>query len=154
MLRRQLCLCTHGRDHPQYLHWIMDSGFYLYSLSLSFSLFSLLTVTWPALIIIIAVGHHKKAVTEITKAPVDRQLFERARCVGNSNHLVVAGYSQMFLYLRNWATESILNVASKEKKSFEIWGDFTLNTYKLSPGGYFIGWLEYFWDPLGLIVYQ
>lgn len=98
----------------------MDSGFYLYSLSLSFSLSSLLTVTWPALIIIIAVGHHKKAVTEITKAPVDRQLFERARCVGNSNHLVVAGYSQMFLYLRNWATESILNVASKEKKSFEI----------------------------------
>lgn len=48
-------------------------------------LFSL-TVTWLALIIIIAVGHRKKAVTEITKALVDKQLFERVRCVGNSNH--------------------------------------------------------------------
>lgn len=64
MLRRQLCLSTHGRDHPQYLHSIMDSEIYLYSLSQSLSPF--LSLTWPALIVIIAAGHHKKAVTEIT----------------------------------------------------------------------------------------
>lgn len=69
MLRSQLCLCTRGRDHPQYLHSIMDSGFYLYclhSLSLSVSV----TVTLARLIIIIAVGHREKAVTEIAEASV------------------------------------------------------------------------------------
>lgn len=67
MLRSQLCLCTRGRDHPQYLHSIMDSGFYLYCLhSLSLSV----TVTLASLIIIIAVGHREKAVIEIAEASV------------------------------------------------------------------------------------
>lgn len=54
----------------------LNNGFrFLFILPHTVSLLSpffSLTVTWPALIIIIAAGHHKTAAAEITKASADK----------------------------------------------------------------------------------
>lgn len=53
-------------------------------------------------------GYHKKAATEITQALADRLLFERVKCVSDSERSCSGGAFSSFLHLWNWAAESKL----------------------------------------------